>query len=81
MRTATMGLIFAVLAATGVAGASQTQDNQKDHGGAIPRTDPCIVYTYDANGNRTSQSITTSGGALSPVWGTGVWGCFVWTPH
>jgi YD repeat-containing protein len=39
----------------------------------------CIAYTYDANGNRTEQTFTTSGTPLSPVWGSGVWGCFSWT--
>lgn len=38
----------------------------------------CIVYTYDANGNRTSQSSLPSGGPETPIWGTGVWGCFAW---
>ena len=37
----------------------------------------CIVYTYDANGNRTAIANVTSS---SPVWGTGVSGCFPWTP-
>jgi len=39
----------------------------------------CIVYTYDANGNRTAQTITTSGNPTTPVWGTGSWGCFIWS--
>jgi YD repeat-containing protein len=39
----------------------------------------CVAYAYDANGNRTSQVITISGGPETPVWGTGIWGCFVWT--
>ncbi|KAA3445863.1 hypothetical protein C7I87_31705 [Mesorhizobium sp. SARCC-RB16n] len=36
----------------------------------------CIAYSYDANGNRTAQ--TNSFGAAP--WGSGVWGCFRWTP-
>jgi YD repeat-containing protein len=39
----------------------------------------CVAYAYDANGNRTSQSVTLSGAPTSPVWGSGVWGCFSWT--
>lgn len=36
-------------------------------------TGVCIVYSYDANGNRTSQKIlVVSGGS------TGIWGCFNW---
>jgi YD repeat-containing protein len=36
-------------------------------------TGVCIAYTYDANGNRTSQKILVT----SPT-STGVWGCFIW---
>jgi YD repeat-containing protein len=40
----------------------------------------CVAYTYDANGNRTSQTNTASGGgAQTPTWGTGTWRCFLWT--
>ena len=39
----------------------------------------CVSYQYDPNGNRTSQTITASGPANSPNWGSGVWGCFRWT--
>jgi hypothetical protein len=36
-------------------------------------TGVCIIYTYDPNGNRLSQTISvTSAGA------TAVWGCFAW---
>ena len=38
----------------------------------------CVAYSYDANGNRTSQTTTSSGLPESPTWGSGVWGCFVW---
>jgi YD repeat-containing protein len=40
----------------------------------------CTIYAYDANGNRTSQTSAIGGSPASPVWGTGVWGCFNWTP-
>lgn len=40
----------------------------------------CIVYAYDASGNRTSQNNTSGSAPESPVWGTGVWGCAKWTP-
>jgi YD repeat-containing protein len=36
-------------------------------------TGVCIAYTYDANGNRTSQKILVTSSS-SP----GVWGCFNW---
>jgi YD repeat-containing protein len=43
-------------------------------------TGVCIIYAYDANGNRTAETIAV-GSPNTAVWGTGVWGCFVWTPH
>ena len=40
-------------------------------------TGVCIVYTYDPNGNRTSETVSL-GAVSTPTWGTGVWGCFNW---
>jgi YD repeat-containing protein len=37
----------------------------------------CVAYAYDATGNRTSQSNASASSA--PTWGSGVWGCFLWT--
>jgi hypothetical protein len=40
----------------------------------------CVVYTYDANGNRTAQSYSMSSASASQNWGSGVWGCYLkWT--
>ncbi|HEX3651868.1 MAG TPA: RHS repeat domain-containing protein [Rhizomicrobium sp.] len=39
----------------------------------------CITYTYDENGNRTSQTNTISTPAETAIWGSGNWGCFAWT--
>jgi YD repeat-containing protein len=39
----------------------------------------CIIYSYDAAGNRTSQTNTTGGAPVTATWGTGTWGCFKWT--
>ena len=36
-------------------------------------TGVCLRYSYDANGNRLSQTILVSG-----TGSTGVWGCFAW---
>jgi hypothetical protein len=36
-------------------------------------TGVCIIYTYDANGNRTSETVAVSGAGA-----TGAWGCFNW---
>ena len=41
-------------------------------------TGVCIVYSYDANGNRLSQTVNIATGS-TPTWGSGVWGCFKWT--
>jgi hypothetical protein len=40
----------------------------------------CVVYAYDMNGNRTSQTNTSGGAPETATWGTGSWGCFYWTP-
>jgi hypothetical protein len=39
----------------------------------------CIVYAYDANGNRTSQTISASTATVWPLWGSAVWNSFSWT--
>lgn len=36
-------------------------------------TGACITYKYDANGNRTAQTILVTTSTA-----TGVWGCFNW---
>ena len=36
-------------------------------------TGVCIIYTYDPNGNRLSETINVSAAGA-----TGVWGCFNW---
>lgn len=36
-------------------------------------TGVCIIYTYDANGNRVSETINVAAAGA-----TGVWGCFNW---
>jgi YD repeat-containing protein len=40
----------------------------------------CVFYVYDANGNRTAQTNVNGGAPGMPTWGSGVWGCFPWTP-
>jgi YD repeat-containing protein len=40
----------------------------------------CMIYTYDANGNRTSAVATNAGTPELAEWGSGAWGCFDWTP-
>lgn len=38
----------------------------------------CVTYTYDKNGNRTAQVVSTIGSS-STQWGAGTFGCFVWS--
>jgi YD repeat-containing protein len=40
----------------------------------------CVIHTYSADGNRTATDITKSSTPETSVWGTGVWGCFPWSP-
>lgn len=37
----------------------------------------CVGFTYDVNGNRTAQTVSTIGSG-SVLWGAGTYGCFVW---
>lgn len=46
---------------------------------ALYDTGMCILYTYDASGNRTNQTAALHVQA-TPVWGSATWGCFKWTP-
>jgi len=41
-------------------------------------TGVCIAYTYDANGNRTAQTIQTVNLGGTPLWDSVTWGCFLW---
>lgn len=62
-------------------GESSAIDYGYDMGGRLATqlydSGQCAVYTYNANGNRVSQSNITSS---PPTWGSGAWGCFGWTP-
>jgi YD repeat-containing protein len=37
----------------------------------------CVGYVYDANGNRTAQTVVTIG-STPTQWGAGTYGCFLW---
>jgi YD repeat-containing protein len=41
-------------------------------------TTRCVVYSYDANGNRLSQLSTTKT-VSPPAWGAASWNAFTWT--
>jgi YD repeat-containing protein len=73
---------FAALVPTGsIASAIYTYDQVGRLTTALYDNGVCVAYAYDANGNRTSQINTLGGTPASPIWGSGVWGCFSWTPH
>jgi YD repeat-containing protein len=74
-------LVLAALAAVAVdalaAGVIYSYDQVGRVGAALYDNGMCVAYTYDGNGNRTSQINATPGAA---AWGSGAWGCFDWTP-
>lgn len=39
----------------------------------------CVVYVYDANGNRLSQVNYSPGPGPRPLWGAATWGGFRWS--
>lgn len=47
---------------------------------ALAAQNLCMVFTYDANGNRTSQTSETTA-ASGAKWGERSFPCFVWTPN
>jgi hypothetical protein len=80
-KAAVLVLFGILLPSTTEAAVSYTYDQLGRITTALYDNGLCIVYTYDANGNRTSQTNSASGAPQTPTWGTGVWGCFVWTPQ
>lgn len=72
-------LVGAARADAATASVTYTYDQLGRVTTALYDNGTCTAYTYDANGNRTAQSFVTSGTPASPVWGSGVWGCFPWT--
>ena len=83
MRLAALLLFaFAALMPSGsIASAIYTYDQIGRLTTALYDNGVCVAYAYDANGNRTSQINTLAGAPASPIWSSGVWGCFPWTPH
>ncbi|TIR16165.1 MAG: hypothetical protein E5X33_29710 [Mesorhizobium sp.] len=76
-------LLFSLLAisSSAIAGSvAYTYDQTGRLTTALYDNNTCIAYSYDANGNRTSQTTSVGGTPVSAVWGSGVWGCFKWTP-
>jgi len=67
-----------------LAGVSSAVDYAYDPNGrvtsALYDNGLCVLYTYDANGNRTAQTNTVASTPETATWGTGSLGCFKWTP-
>jgi hypothetical protein len=43
----------------------------------LSSTSSCVAFSYDLNGNRTAQSVSTIGSSATN-WGSGSFGCFLW---
>lgn len=71
-----IGAIAAALAANG--SVSYTYDPLGRLNTASYDTGVCIAYTYDANGNRLTQTVTVSGSGATPYWGCFNWGDANW---
>lgn len=72
-----LGVCAALATGAAAAGVTYSYDQVGRVGAAWYDNNMCVAYTYDANGNRTSQTNATPG---TPAWGSGAWGCFNWTP-
>jgi hypothetical protein len=72
LTLAGLGLSHAVSAANG--SVAYTYDALGRVASAFYDTGVCLLYTYDANGNRTAEKIIVVSGTPT----TGVWGCFNW---
>jgi YD repeat-containing protein len=75
-----LALLAAMSADAATASTSYTYDLVGRVTSALYDNGVCVVYAYDVNGNRTSQTNTVGGTPTSPIWGSGTWGCFLWTP-
>jgi len=77
-------LVMLTLAALAFSGASWSATSSVSYSydkvgrvvTAVYDNGSCIIYSYDANGNRTAQNYPSGSGPQK--WGTGVWGCMKW---
>ena len=74
-----LALIVGTTADAASASASYTYDPVGRAATALYDDGVCVAYTYDANGNRSSQTNSVASAPETPTWGSGVWGCFLWT--
>jgi YD repeat-containing protein len=73
-----LGLVAIAIPGGAIGSAGYSYDKVGRLTTALYDNGACLAYVYDANGNRTSQTNTSAN--VSAVWGTGVYGCFTWTP-
>jgi len=77
LTAAALMLSVVVIPDASGAGVTYTYDTLGRVTTALYDNGMCVAYSYDANGNRTTQTNATPG---APAWGSGMWGCFSWTP-
>jgi YD repeat-containing protein len=75
-----LAVLGAMAPAAAISSVKYTYDRMGRVTTALYDNGVCIVYAYDANGNRTSATTYAAGSLNTPTWGTGTWGCFIWTP-
>ena len=74
------GALTLVRAATPNGSVSYTYDALGRVTTASYDTGVCILYTYDPNGNRLSETINVTTTGTSGVWGCFNWGSANWGP-
>lgn len=77
---ALLGIVVATPAEGATASVRYTYDQLGRIATALYDNNVCVIYSYDANGNRTTQTNTVFSGSQPMIWGTGTWGCEPWTP-
>jgi hypothetical protein len=65
-RFRSRAVTFSVLLLFGFSWQSGAGEQRGPMKNGVARVDPCIVYAYDLNGNRQSQTVTVSGGGMTP---------------
>jgi carbohydrate-selective porin OprB len=77
---ALLGIVAAMPAEAATASVRYTYDQLGRVATALYDNGVCVVYNYDANGNRTAQTNTAFSGPQPMIWRARVWGCGLWTP-
>lgn len=72
-------ILSLLLSTPSIASVLYTYDDNGRIMSALYDNGVCVVYAYDANGNRLSQTTLPAGSANTSTWGTGTYGCFKWS--